>query len=109
MLSGVEMHRIDPLRQAEEMLAQFAQSTEIDTHVKKLGRDVVNAVDPWKDPKDTVKAKAKLASRKVTNANITSVEKMGTSDQGALTPRRRLQERTLPLRLVMVVVVRNTI
>ena len=52
------VHRNDSLRQAEE-LAHLAQSTEIDTHAKNLGRDVVNAVEPRKYPKDTVKEKAK--------------------------------------------------
>lgn len=36
MLSRLAMHRFDPLRQAEE-LAQFAQSTEVDTDSKKIG------------------------------------------------------------------------
>ena len=43
------------LRQAEE-LAQFAQSTEVDTHAKNLGRDVVNVVEAPKD----IKGKPKL-------------------------------------------------
>ena len=58
MFSRLDMHLIDPLRQAED-LAQLAQSTEIDTHAKNLGQDVVSADEPRKDPKETVKAKAK--------------------------------------------------
>ena len=58
MLSRLYMHRNDLLRQAEE-LAQLAHSAEINTHAKNPGRDVINAVEPRKDPKDTVKAKAK--------------------------------------------------
>ena len=58
MLSRLDMHRTDPLRQAEE-LAQFAQSTEVDVHAKNLGRDVVNAVEPRKVSQDKVKAKLK--------------------------------------------------
>ena len=48
MLSRLDLHRIDYLRQAED-LAQFAQSTEIDVQVKHFGRDVVNIVEPTKD------------------------------------------------------------
>ena len=59
MLSRLDIHRVYPLRQAEE-LAQFAQSTEVDTHSKHLGRDVVNVVEARKDPKDGVKTKAKI-------------------------------------------------
>ena len=49
MMSRLDMHRTDPLRQAEE-LAQFAQSTEIDTHAKNLGRNVLNIVELRKEP-----------------------------------------------------------
>ncbi|CAI5702802.1 unnamed protein product [Peronospora effusa] len=53
MLSRLDIHRPDFLRQAEE-LAQFAQQVEIESHVKILGRDVVNAVETRKEPKERV-------------------------------------------------------
>uniref|UniRef100_A0AAV1UK35 Uncharacterized protein n=1 Tax=Peronospora matthiolae TaxID=2874970 RepID=A0AAV1UK35_9STRA len=53
MSSRLDIHRTDYLRQAEE-LAQFAQSTEVDTHSKIFGRDVVNAVEPEKELKDNL-------------------------------------------------------
>ena len=45
MLYWLDLNRNDPLRQAEE-LAQFAQSTKIDTNVKNIGRDVVKVIEP---------------------------------------------------------------
>ena len=50
LLSRLNLHRVDYLRQAEE-LAQFAQSTETDVRVKHFGRDVVNVVESTKDVK----------------------------------------------------------
>ncbi|CAI5723649.1 unnamed protein product [Peronospora farinosa] len=49
----LDIHRPDSLRQAEE-LAQFAQQVEIESHVKNLGRDVVNAVETRKESKERV-------------------------------------------------------
>ena len=60
MLSRLNIHRMDHLRQSEE-LAQFAQSNEVDTHVNNLGRDVVNVVEAPKDVK--VKRKPKSQER----------------------------------------------
>nr|CCA15940.1 conserved hypothetical protein [Albugo laibachii Nc14] len=54
MLSWLVIHRMDYLRQAEE-LSQFAQSTEIEVRTKHFGRDVVNAVDPRKTFKNKEK------------------------------------------------------
>nr|CCA24799.1 hypothetical protein PITG_16835 [Albugo laibachii Nc14] len=55
MLSRLDIHRMDYLRQTEE-LCQFSQSTEIEARTKHFGRDVVNAVDPRK----TFKSKEKI-------------------------------------------------
>ena len=60
MLSRLNIHRMDHLRQAEEF-AQFAQSTEVDSHAKNLGRDVVNVMEAPKDVK--VKLKPKIQER----------------------------------------------
>lgn len=60
MLSRLNIHRQDFLRQAEE-LAQFAQSTEVDTHLKNFGRDVVNIAKPVKASKERVKLKSNSA------------------------------------------------
>ena len=61
MLASFDIHRNDPLRQAEE-LAQFTQSTEVDTDANELGRDVLNVVEPKKVPKDKAKVKVKANS-----------------------------------------------
>nr|CCA27809.1 conserved hypothetical protein [Albugo laibachii Nc14] len=53
MLSRLDIHRMDVLRQAEE-LCQFAQSTEIEARTKHFVRDVGNAVDPRKTFKSKV-------------------------------------------------------
>ena len=45
MLSRLDIHRMDYLRQTKE-LCQFAQSTEIEARTKQFGREVLNAVDP---------------------------------------------------------------
>ena len=50
MLSRLDLHRVDYLRQAE-VLAQLAQSTEIDVRVKQFGRDAVNVAESTKDVK----------------------------------------------------------
>ena len=55
MLSRLNIHRADHLRQAEE-LAQFAQSTEIYTNALNFGRDVVNVVEPTRSTKDKKKS-----------------------------------------------------
>ena len=57
MFSRLDIHRTDYLRQAGE-LAQFAQSTEVDTHSKNFGRDVVSAVEPEKELKDKPKPRS---------------------------------------------------
>uniref|UniRef100_A0AAV1UTY9 Uncharacterized protein n=1 Tax=Peronospora matthiolae TaxID=2874970 RepID=A0AAV1UTY9_9STRA len=57
MLSRLDIHRTDCMRQAEE-LTQFAQSTEVDTHSKNFGRDVVNAVEPEKELEDKPKPRS---------------------------------------------------
>nr|CCA27495.1 conserved hypothetical protein [Albugo laibachii Nc14] len=54
MLSRLDIHRMDYLRQAEE-LCQFAQSTEIEARKKHFGRDVVNDVEPRKTSKSKEK------------------------------------------------------
>ena len=61
MLASFDIHRNDPLRQTED-LAQFTQSTEVDTDANNLERDVVNVVEPKKVPKDKAKAKVKANS-----------------------------------------------
>ena len=50
IMSRLSLNRINHLRQAKE-LAQFAQSTEIEAHVKHFGRDVVSVVEPTKVPR----------------------------------------------------------
>ena len=55
MLSRLDIHRMDYLRQTKE-LCQFAQSTEIEGRTKYFRRDVVNAVDP----RETSKSKEKI-------------------------------------------------
>uniref|UniRef100_A0AAV1V1Z5 Uncharacterized protein n=1 Tax=Peronospora matthiolae TaxID=2874970 RepID=A0AAV1V1Z5_9STRA len=60
MLSRLDIHRTDYLRQAEE-LAQFAQSTEVDTHSKIFGRDVVNTVEVAREFKDKRKSRPSLS------------------------------------------------
>uniref|UniRef100_A0AAV1VL66 CCHC-type domain-containing protein n=1 Tax=Peronospora matthiolae TaxID=2874970 RepID=A0AAV1VL66_9STRA len=59
MLSRLDFHRTDYLRQAEE-LAQFAQSTELDTHSKSFGRDVVNTVEVAQEFKEKHKSRPSL-------------------------------------------------
>uniref|UniRef100_A0AAV1US04 CCHC-type domain-containing protein n=1 Tax=Peronospora matthiolae TaxID=2874970 RepID=A0AAV1US04_9STRA len=56
MLSRLDTNRLDYLRQAEE-LAQLAQSTEVDTHTKNFGRDVMNSVEPVKELKEKSKTR----------------------------------------------------
>ena len=50
MVSRMNLHRTDYLRQAEE-LAQFVQSTELGGRVKNFGKDVVNVVEPLLNPR----------------------------------------------------------
>uniref|UniRef100_A0AAV1UJ54 Uncharacterized protein n=1 Tax=Peronospora matthiolae TaxID=2874970 RepID=A0AAV1UJ54_9STRA len=59
MLSRLDIHRTEYLRQAEE-LAQFAQSTEVHTHSKSFGRDVVNTVEVAQEFKDKHKSRPSL-------------------------------------------------
>ena len=54
---------------------------------------MVNAVEPRKDPKGTVRAKKRLPSRKVTSSYVASAKKLGTSDHGALNPRIRFEDK----------------
>lgn len=56
MLSRLDLHRQDSLRQAEE-LAQFEQSMEIEVRVKHFSKDVVNMVEPPKIPRKIVPVK----------------------------------------------------
>ena len=58
ILSRMYIHRPDSLRQAED-LAQFAQQVEPESYAKNLGRDVVNAVETRKDPKERVASKTR--------------------------------------------------
>uniref|UniRef100_A0AAV1U9I7 Uncharacterized protein n=1 Tax=Peronospora matthiolae TaxID=2874970 RepID=A0AAV1U9I7_9STRA len=57
MLSRLDIHRTDYLRQAEE-LAQFARLTEVDAHPKNFGLDVVNAVELEKELNDKPKPRS---------------------------------------------------
>ena len=106
MLSKLDIHRIDYLRQAEE-LAQFAQSTEIDTHARNLVRDVVNAVEQRKVPKEIATTKVKDIFPDGDNRTCYKCGEVGTSSRGALNRRRK--SHNLPSRLVIVVVFKTTI
>ena len=77
MLSRLNIHRVDHLRQAEE-LAQFAQSTKVDTHAKNLGRDVVNVVEAPKD----IQGKSNLNKplNEVIRASVSCAGKQDTSE-----------------------------
>ena len=61
MLSRLDLHLNDPLRQAEE-LVRYVQSTEIDNNAKNLGRDVVNVIEPRKVLQDKAMTRVKATS-----------------------------------------------
>ena len=69
MLTKLELPRNDLLRQAEE-LAQFAQSTEIDSNAKNLWRDVMNVIEPRNFSKDKAKARVKATSLELSKARV---------------------------------------